>query len=140
MIIKIIDDLNSDQSKYEYDKRTKRARKLLFASEVYPGMYNLSTYQKIMQLWCNDSLGDFCSWTLFHLEDDYRLRKVIWKQRFEYRLSTPLTHAADSILTVGIVNTVVSLFEELLIDETNVNRRVITIDGIRYGLNYFKKK
>ncbi len=102
-------------------------------------LQTLSTNEIVMQIWRNDSLNDFCTWTLFQQERSYILRTVIWKQNFEYKLKKPITYASDTLLDNPLANELEALAKELMCTERDKNKQQLTIDGIFYGINYFDK-
>lgn len=116
---------------------TKTALKLLFNPEDYPGLRVIYDKNIILQIWKNDSLGDFCTWTLYLEGTTYVLRSVIWKQRFEYKLIKPITYAADTIICSPLSEELINLVQKTMSIQGAEIDNILMIDGIHWGINYF---
>ncbi|MBS0288133.1 MAG: hypothetical protein JSR17_12615 [Proteobacteria bacterium] len=117
----------------------QKVLKLLLNSQTYPGLVQRKDNEVKLTLWRNNTLGNFISWTIFEVDNQYYLRQIRWEQRNSYLLNEPNTYGADIMVSQEIMHPImksVANFDFNLLAPKNG----LTIDGVKYGINIKEKK
>jgi hypothetical protein len=109
----------------------------LFHPEKYPGLLVRDLAERTILLWRNNSLGNFCSWSIFSDTSTCYLRRIIWEQYTQFKLIDPSTYGAEVIISKQLSNKILTGFYNNLIEMNDYMNRLksaLVIDGIYYGV------
>lgn len=110
----------------------KLALERLFLSYQYPGLENRAIKDLILVLWKMDTLGDSSTWSLFHVDEMYFLRRIKLKNKNPYHLLTPDSFGSESSLSnesaLKLINSLPKPLPRLNTSDD------IVIDGIKCGI------
>lgn len=115
-------------------KINKRALQLLLYPETYPGLMVRKITDRNILLWRNNSLGNYYSWSIFNNEQEYYVRRILWKQRHNWNILGPQTYGAEALISKTHVDDILSTLNNCHFNLHEITNGTTIIDGIYCGM------